>query len=206
MIWVDVAVRTAALASAIIATLRAGSRAAYLLEHDAIGIMEGPTIQRTANESSYPLFELSEAFRHCVRLSVAPAYYENVQRKRPVITVVEPYLMSPKPYLPRATTKQPKISTDETTTTMTTVGKMLEAKESALVPSIEDDSIKEAIPSFWSRQYSAFARALSNVPSSVNYTGKYLAMTPQIVSYWTERIWNWKREEAEESDLEEDGK
>ena len=31
-------------------------------------------------------------------------------------------------------------------------------------------------------------------------------MTPRIASYWTTRYWNRKREEAEESDLEEDGK
>jgi hypothetical protein len=195
MIWVDVALRTAALASAIIATLRAGSRATYLLEHDTIGIMEGPTIQKNSNnETSSPLFELSEAFRHCVRLSSSPGYYENVQRKQPVLTVVEPYPLSPKPYLPRKT---------QTKSDVTTVENIVEATETAVVKQIEES---KAITSFWGRQYSTFARTLSAVPSSISYTGKYLGMTPQLVSYWTARFWNLKREEPEEIELEEDGK
>lgn len=193
MIWVDVAVKTAAVASAIIATLRAGSRAAYLLEHDGIGIMEGPTIKNT-NES-YPLFELSEAFRHCVRLSIAPDHYENVQQKQPVTTVIEPYPLSPKPYLPRKSHTESSgsaaVDTDEADETVVTQ---------------ETEGNEALLPSFWSRQYTAFTRTISTVPSSINYTGKYLARTPQIASYWTSRLWNKKREEPEECNLEEDGK
>lgn len=189
MIWIDVAMKTAALASAIIATLRAGSRVAYLLEHDGIGIMEGPAIQNT-NET-YPLFELSEAFRHCVRLTIVPDQYENVETKRkPVNTVVEPYPLSPRPYLAA------KEETKETE--KTSEGDVSNGSDAI----VQIDASSQSKLSFWRTVADTFGK----IPSSVSYTGKYLAMTPQIASYWTSKLWNWKREAAEQSDLEEEGK
>lgn len=189
MIWLDVAMKTAALASAIIATLRAGSRAVYLLDHDGIGIMDGPVIQNT-NET-YSLFELSEAFRHCVRLSIAPDHYENVQTKKPVATVVEPYPLSPRPYLPTRGIEEVENDCIDVPDVATLVAKG------------EDAIVKK---SFWSRQYDATSRILSSVSSSWNYTGQFLVMTPQFLSYWSNRAWNWKQSnnEQQESDLEDD--
>jgi hypothetical protein len=95
-----------AILSAIAATLRAGSRAVYIAEHHVIGIMDGPLIlppsaastttvvsppsssssntigvtTTTSIQSSHTaLYELSECFQHCVRLSILPTLYENVE-------------------------------------------------------------------------------------------------------------------------------
>ena len=104
--WVDLVLKGIGLASTIIATLQAGSRVAFLTDHNAIGILEGPTISRPpANEtdkengSGTSLFEISEAFRHSVRLSFAPQLYESVKFDQPVETVVEPYPLSVRPHL-----------------------------------------------------------------------------------------------------------
>ncbi len=202
MIWLDMAMKTAAVVSAVIATLRAGSRAVYLLDHDGIGIMDGPVIQNT-NET-YPLFELSEAFRHCVRLSIAPDHYENVQTRKPVTSVVEPYPLSTRPYLPRIEIER------ETKTAMEdhpkVVMESVEQEATFLVPKLQSLDIKTT---FWRRQYDATSRTLSSVSSSIKYTGKYLSMTPQILSYWTTRAWNWRQrkqqlQEEQQSDSEDD--
>ena len=195
MLWIDVALKSGALAATVIATLRAGSRVSYLLEHDAIGIMEGPTIANS-NES-YPLFELSESFRHCVRLGIAPHLYEHVQSKLPVTTVVEPYPLSQRPYLPRRTIRQETTETDDTSTDES-------IPDESLVPEAVAQAEKE--PSLWSLPYRSFKSAVSTVPSSISYTRKYLAITPQLASYWSSRLWNWRTETDEESDVEEDGK
>jgi len=191
MIFVDLALRTAALASAIIATLRAGSRVAYLLEHDVIGIMEGPVVRNT-NETN-PLFELSEAFRHCVRLTIVPDQYENVETRRPATTAVEQYPLSPRPYF-----------AEEETTTEASNEMNTSATNDQVIPQIESKSKPNV--SFWKRQYNAVATAFTTVPSTISHTGKYLAVTPQVVSYWSSRVWNWKREKSDESDIEDEGK
>jgi len=75
VVWLDGALAVLAYASTIIATLRAGSRGLYLMEHDQIGVMDGQLILgptgRNETESSL-LWELSFAFQESVRLSVAP--------------------------------------------------------------------------------------------------------------------------------------
>lgn len=94
--WIDVALRSFAVISTIVATLRAGSRMLYIAAHQSIGVMNGPmilppnnnNINSTTNSShttgqSYALYELSESFKHCVRLSVAPSLYQNVQQHVP---------------------------------------------------------------------------------------------------------------------------
>jgi hypothetical protein len=99
MFWVDAALKGFSVIFTVIATLRAGSRAVYLIDHDAIGIMDGPAIERpTGNESSI-VYELSEAFRHCMRLSMAPHLYDKVKFQQPVNAVVEPYPLSVQAYL-----------------------------------------------------------------------------------------------------------
>ena len=188
MIWIDVALRAAALASAIIATLRAGSRVVYLIDHDdGIGIMDGPVIQNTSD--TYPLFELSEAFRHCVRLSMAPEQYENVRWRQPVEEVVEPYPLAPRPHIPQ----QRQADKEE---------------EERIIPDlIEGDQDTQALfsgdfqkrGSFWSRSYQTTLQRIQKLPSSISGTYEYLAMMPQAVSYHASRLWHWKRGRAKDS-------
>jgi hypothetical protein len=106
---IDIMFNGFAILSTIIATLRAGSRILYISKHRAIGVMDGPMIlppsllvQSTTNATSnhdidmdidisrtsrnMALFELSENFKHCVRLSSYPTLYQNVQYHVPVTT------------------------------------------------------------------------------------------------------------------------
>lgn len=103
MVWLDTALAGVSILSTVIATLRAGSRGIYLINHNAIGIMDGPRIQRPVGNETNMLFELSEAFRHSVRLSFATQYYENVTVCRTVSKVEEEekeaYTLYPKPYI-----------------------------------------------------------------------------------------------------------
>lgn len=192
MIWIDVALRAAALASAVIATLRAGSRVTYLMDHDGIGIMDGPVIQNT--NDTYPLFELSEAFRHCVRLSIAPENYENVRSRQPVATVVEPYPLSPRPHLPqRRQADQEEISIHNLT------------EEIQNTPELSGfGDFKTTQGSLWRTPYRTILQLFKTIPSTMSGTREYLAVMPQCVLYFTNRVWDWKKKRAEESDLEGD--
>jgi hypothetical protein len=155
-----------------------------------IGIMDGPVIQNT--NDTYPLFELSEAFRHCVRLSFAPEHYENVQRRKPVETVVEPYPLSPRPHLPH----QRKLDGDETSVTNLT--DTLQHKEKSPIGEFRK------LGSIWTSQYQFIKQRIKGVPSSISGTWEYLAMLPQVVRYCASRMWNWRQEGGEESDFEGD--
>ena len=129
-----------AIAATMIATLRAGSRVVYLIQqpsHAGIGIMPGPTIdppssfqnknETTISPSSVALWELSEAFRHAVRLAYCSdeevdkdradrggideaSFYEDIERRVPMVTPKkkpnnndddEPYSL----YYPKASTR-----------------------------------------------------------------------------------------------------
>lgn len=91
-----------AYASTLVATLRAGSRALYLLEHDHIDVIEGPPIlgpNETA-EAVSPLWELTQLFQQSVRLALDPEHMEfrvlvvNTPQEK---VRLEPYSLSPWP-------------------------------------------------------------------------------------------------------------
>jgi len=191
MLWIDLVFRAATLISAIVATLRAGSRIVYLRDHEGIGIMDGPTIQNT-NET-YPLFELSEAFRHCVRLSFSPEYYENVQWRQPVETVVEPYPLSPRPYIQPEETEDfdEEISVSNST---------------ELLQNVIESSVGESQTRItrWRNHYRSMLGRVRSIPSSVSGTFEYLAMAPQVFSYFTNQMWRRRLGRTDESNLELD--
>ena len=105
-----------AYACTLIATLRAGSRAFYLIEHDQIDVMDGPLIlgpgdvtmlpNGTATVEVSPLWELASVFQQSVRLALDPDRMEYR-----VLTIgipqeeekKEPYSLSPFPVKKRAT-------------------------------------------------------------------------------------------------------
>jgi hypothetical protein len=72
MFFLERALSAFALAQTIIATLRSGSRALYILKSGSIGVMDGPLIlQPVANTTDSPLlWEVSTAFRHGVELAL----------------------------------------------------------------------------------------------------------------------------------------
>jgi hypothetical protein len=196
MIWVDVALKTVALASTIIATLRAGSRAVYLMEHDAIGIMDGPLITKSVRDinETNPLLELSEAFRHSVRLSIAPQFYENVQTAQPVFqkaAVGRPYPLSPRPYLELVEHVSKKNSDDENDDDDDDNEEIITDEElDQMVEQMvtKQELMEDKTPSFSSSVFKRLSytrankRILSSVTSTYQYTRKSLALTPQFAS------------------------
>jgi len=184
MVWVDVAFRTAALASTVIATLRAGSRAAYLIDHSAIGVMEGPSIHNPG------IHELSEAFRHAIRLGFAPDFYEEVE----VVEqhdVVEPYPLSTRPYIER---------------------KEEEPASGSGVETLLQIEMKPK-PNFLQRVQQSFSMTkdwMASIPSTLQYSGQVVGMSPKLVSYWTQQLWKLKDRpfigsQDEEEELVESG-
>mmetsp|Transcript_22355 Transcript_22355/g.40608 ORF Transcript_22355/g.40608 Transcript_22355/m.40608 type:complete len:622 (-) Transcript_22355:1833-3698(-) len=105
----DTVLAILAYGSAIVATLRAGSRAFYLMEHDQIDVMDGPLIlgpndvrvlpNGTAVVS--PLWELASVFQQSVRLALDPDSMEYQVISVGVIhkenEEAEPYSLSPFP-------------------------------------------------------------------------------------------------------------
>ena len=74
---IDKILAVVALLQTAVTTLRAGSRALYILRTGGIGVMDGPSIlpPRQNNESAF-LWEVSTAFRHAVLLEARPDLYE----------------------------------------------------------------------------------------------------------------------------------
>lgn len=194
MLWIDLFFRSAALASAIVATLRAGSRVAYLLEHDGIGIMDGPAIQNT-NET-YRLFELSEAFRHCVRLSIAPGLYEDVERKKAVEPTVEPYALYPRPYL--EPDLQPEEADAGIDVTMTVPSDPIQNISHVLLEKVRNQE------PFWIRRYNAAKESIQTIPTSIASAGSSIARMPNFLSSQVARFWNERENISGSIDNEED--
>jgi hypothetical protein len=179
MIWIDVALKAVALVSAMIATLRAGSRAVYLLENGSIGVMDGPLILPSKNETN-PMFELSEAFRHCVRLSLFPQFYEKTTRRSHKILSPprEPYRLSPAPQKPYS---GPPKDSDEYVDEE--IEKMVEA-----ITWVEDT------PSLIRRRMDQIKGVLPGISASVSTrlekSKAILSVAPKITSYWAKRVLN----------------
>ena len=70
MIGVDEVFRLAACVTAVISSLQAASRAKYLLEHNEIGIKEGPLILPPIGNETSPLYDLVQVFQRSVQLSL----------------------------------------------------------------------------------------------------------------------------------------
>jgi len=100
-----------AYGSTLVATLRAGSRALYLMEHDQIDVMDGPLIlgprdvtilpNGTATVQVSPLWELASVFQQSVRLALDPDSMEyrvlSVAMPQEEEDEMEPYSLSPFP-------------------------------------------------------------------------------------------------------------
>jgi len=99
-----------AFGSTIVATLRAGSRALYLMAHDQIDVMDGPLIlgpndvrilpNGTTTVEVSPLWELSSVFQQSVRLALEPdsmEYRVLSVGARPQEEEKEAYSLSPFP-------------------------------------------------------------------------------------------------------------
>jgi hypothetical protein len=192
------------------------------VEHDAIGIMDGPTISRPAGNESSSLFELSEAFRHCVRLSIAPQFYDNVKIQQPVSTVVEPYPMAPRPYF---VLQEEALKKENSLTNEEMIEKNLDCMEgnATILREFNNTNATEESSSRTSALTKRLAFAInpvngakaliSLVPPTIQQSQRYLAktpdyvaITPSLASYYIKKAINWKRVKDEDSDIEDSGK
>jgi len=229
----DLALKGIGLASTIIATLRAGSRVAFLADHNAIGILEGPTITRPPinesdkeYESATSLFEVSEAFRHCVRLSFAPHFYQNVKFQQPVATVVEPYPLSARPYADDSKQDEDEQDAVEKETVQErkdTKTAILEDAQSTLTSTLSDmnatllsynDTINnETVSKESTKQMYSFSKRLafavnplngarivaSWIPPAIQQSQQYLVATPKLASFYAKKALH-KRSGDDEKD------
>ena len=212
MVWLDVTLKGVAVASTIIATLRAGSRAVYLIDHDAIGIMDGPLIRKPGQNETSPLFELSEAFRHCIRLSIVPHIYDKLQTEKPVSAIIDPVIpLSSLPFL------IPK-SKKATTKTLSSQQEEQEALEEEIDLLIKEatqlvNSTHSSSSSFLQRQLTGFKEALTSTSSR---TKKIFSSFPKATqsnptaltkpsskteSYWFPLSWNWRNKKQEKEEI-----
>ena len=108
--WSDGVLAALAYVSTLVATLRAGSRVIYLLEHNQIGVMEGPLILgphdiawKKSNETLQisPQWELSYAFKQSVLLALDPGSMEyrvlSIETCKREEDTTESYNLSPFP-------------------------------------------------------------------------------------------------------------
>lgn len=70
MIGLDGMLLAVAYATAITASLQAGSRAKYLLKHNEIGVKDGPLILPPTENETSPLWNLVQAFQRSVELGL----------------------------------------------------------------------------------------------------------------------------------------
>jgi hypothetical protein len=189
MIGLDGMLLMAAYATAIIASLQAGSRAKYLLEHNEIDIKDGPLILPPTDNSTSPLWTLVQAFQQSVELGLAYHLDEKLHEfTRQSVTSgkfdagsnghvgdpkIEPYSLSPFP--------RPSPENEE-------------------LDQLVDMYIEEAINS--EKSSGVVTQKLKSI-----LAGPSAAITKfsDSTQYWTKRAWYWSknREEFDAEFLEE---
>eukprot|EP00980_Cylindrotheca_fusiformis_P025643 scaffold14307_cov177-Cylindrotheca_fusiformis.AAC.7 len=208
MLWLDVALQVVSLFSATIATLQAGSRVAYLVDHDAIGIMDGPAISRPAENETSPLFELSEAFRHCVRLSIDPRFYSDVKFHQPVSSVIEPYPMASRPHLVLQEESPEKENSTEVLDFLDHNDSLLELEDPKAADDVSNSNSLSNRLLFAANPVNGAKVLLSLVPPTLHQsqvylanTPKYMAMTPSVASYYVKKVIVGKQEENDDDGI-----
>ena len=182
MFGLDGILLAVAYATAITASLQAGSRAKYLLEHNEIGVKEGPLILPPTENETSPLWNLVQVFQRSVELGLM--YHLDEERHGFVRqssigklgtgsdgNVDEPYSLSPFP-------------------------KPAERKRlDQLVDMYIDETITSDTENFLSKGF----KNLLGGPSAS------LAKISHSTKYWTKRAWHWRmgREEFESEVLED---
>ena len=169
MIGLDGALLVVAYATAITASLQAGSRAKYLLENNEIGIKEGPLILPPKGNETSPLWDLVQAFQQSVELGLLyrldKEKYDflwqpssgklNMEEHK-----IEPYSLSP---FPKSTTNSDQLD--------------------QLVDMYIEDTIKSQDSS------SIIPKSLKRL---VDVPSKSIAKFSHSTKYWMKRAWHWR--------------
>ena len=218
MISVDSILRLIAYGASVMATLRAGSRVLYLSEHAAIGIVDGPLIQPpsrnvTSNETDSTtaipdrptLYEISEAFRHCVRLSLFPQDYEGVRRdvQRHVEggdedDSTEPYYMSPFQY------RSSQVRRDEGDSAEENERGVNQGEESEMATNTKGADSSQRFPMSLRTFVPTITWGTNHVSArrQIEWMKKSILDSPNIVSSWMKSLYFHGREN--EIDLEDE--
>ena len=204
MIGVEEIFRLAACATAVISSLQAASRAKYLLEHNEIGIKDGPLILPPIGNETSPLYDLVQVFQRSVQLSLVYNIDGNdygfvvqpssellgVSEEQNDYKISEPYSLSP----------FPKPTSD---------------KQDEMLDQLVDRYIDQDDEDIASNE--SKSQVLSHVKYYLSLGGKLDKFLPtksiskmqQKTKYWAARLWYWRksREDFEDEfvDDEDDG-
>lgn len=176
--------RLTACATAVISSLQAASRAKYLLEHNEIGIKEGPLILPPVGNESSPLWDLVQVFQHSVQFGLlyhldADEHGFVVQPSSELLDLsiagqhdykMEPYSLSPYP-------KPTSAKDDEILDQL--VEMYIDEEEDNEDGSDEEESrilhhLKAVGGKFW--------------PSSSS-----ISKLQSTTTFWVARTWNWRK-------------
>lgn len=204
MIGVEEIFRLAACATAVISSLQAASRAKYLLEHNEIGIKDGPLILPPIGNETSPLYDLVQVFQRSVQLSLMFNMDGNdygfvvqpssellgVSEEQNDYKISEPYSLSP----------FPKPTSD---------------KQDEMLDQLVDRYIDQDDEDITSNE--SKSQVLSHVKYYLSLGGKLdkflstksISKMQQTTKYWATRLWYWRksREDFEDEfiDDEDDG-
>lgn len=160
-----------AYATAITASLQAGSRAKYILENNEIGVKDGPLILPPTENSTSPLWDIVQTFQRSVSLGLLYRLDEEkygFTREQSTINfegssnvVDEPYSLSP--YSRPSSTKE---------------------QLDQLVDMYIEETIQAENPqSFLSKSW----KKMTEGPSAS------IEKFSKSTKYWTNRAWNWRK-------------
>ena len=195
MIAVEGILRLAACATAVISSLQAASRAKYLLEHNEIGIKEGPLIEPPIGNETSPLWDLVQVFQRSVQLGLmhhldGDRYGFVVQPSSELLDIpteqhdykMEPYSLSPFP-------------------------KPSSSKEDELLDQLVDMYIDQEDQSDDDSE-SQMLQHIKRLGGKL-WPSSSISKIQQTTKYWTARAWYWRKsfEEFEEEFIDdtEDG-
>ena len=186
----DTLLAVLAYGSTLVATLRAGSRALYFMEHDQIDVMEGPLIlgpndviilpNGTATIEISPLWELASVFQESVRLALDPDSIEYrvlsvgvPQEGKEDAQEREPYSLSPFP------TRKPQVIEEEIVVTDLTEESTDESTlfKSEDVEILAEDTVGESSHDRLSERKPFIPRISSYLPRASSYL-------PRVSSYF----------------------
>ena len=177
MIGLDAVFACVTYTAAVIATLQAGSRAKYLIEHNEIGVKKGtPVLPPTGNETS-ALWELAQVFQQSVELGLSYrrdpdehgfVIQNSLEAKEEHEYDTDGYSLSP---FPRPVSENEQLD------------KIVEMyiEDSGL----SDDEGEEENPG-----------RLSRITSLV-WPSPYISNAKQSTKYWATRVWYWRKRQED---------
>ncbi|CAB9520382.1 Phosphatidylinositol 4-phosphate 5-kinase type-1 beta [Seminavis robusta] len=192
MIGIDSLLSVAASATAVIASLQAASRAKYLVEHQEIGVKQGPLIlppstyntsTTTSSTDELVLWDLVQVFQQSVQLGLqeptlvfkdCTIHTDALEHLLQIGKQQDPYSLSPYAY-------QAATATDASTTSSPKNDNHQEDpnKLNQLVVSKDQDDNDDTTK--------------DNDNDSIHVLDGVMDHIQQSTNYWTKRLWHWRK-------------